>query len=104
MARHVAAPSEAFMRIEKIIGFERHFSFVGFTYAGHNKFKKVGIENAELFADKKTVLVYAVCRQANGRRKNVQILLNAFDESGKRTNNYDMRLALPLTLRAMAAC
>ena len=91
------------LRIQKIVGIERHFSLVGFNYIGHNKFKKVGIEDAELFADKKSALVYAVAIQENGRKKNVQLLLNVFDEYGKRSNNYDMRLELPLILRAMAA-
>ena len=91
------------LTIQKIIGIERRFSLVGFKYIGHNKFKKVGIEDAELFADKASVLVHAIAKQENGRKKNVQILLNCFDESGKRTNNYDLRLALPFTLRALAA-
>lgn len=92
------------LRVQKIVGIERHFSLAGFVYAGHNKFKRVGIEDAELFADKKSVLVHAVAIQEhNGRKKNVQIFLNVFDEYGRRSNNYDMRLELPLTLRGMAA-
>lgn len=91
------------MRIQKIIGIEWHFSLVGFNYIGHNKFKKVGIEDAELFADKKSVLVHAIAIQENGRKKNVQLLLNVFDEKGRRSNNYDLRLALPFVLRGMAA-
>ena len=91
------------LRIQKIIGIERHFSLAAFKYAGHNKFERVGLDDGELFADKKSVLVHAVAIQENGRRKNVQIFLNVFDEYGKRSNNYDMRLELPLILRSMAA-
>mgnify|MGYP003587155621 CR=1 FL=1 len=91
------------LRIQKIIGIERHFSLAAFKYAGHNKFERVGLDDGELFADKKSVLVHAVAIQENGRRKNVQIFLNVFDEYGKRSNNYDMRLELPLILRGMAA-
>ena len=91
------------LRVQKIIGIERHFSLAAFKYAGHNKFERVGLEDGELFADKKSVLVHAIALQENGRRKNVQIFLNVFDETGKRTNNYDTRLVLPATLRGMAA-
>ena len=91
------------LRIQKIVGIERHFSLAAFKYAGHNKFERVGLENGELFADKKSVLVHAVAVQENGRRKNVQIFLNVFDECGRRTNNYDLRLELPAMLRGMAA-
>ena len=92
------------LRIQKIVGIERRFSLAAFKYAGHNKFERVGLEDGELFADKKSVLVHAVAIQEhNGRRKHVQIFLNVFDETGKRSNNYDTRLELPLTLRGMAA-
>lgn len=91
------------MQIERIVGIEHHFSFVGFTAAKHNKFKRVGIEDAYYFADKKTRLVHAIARHKSGRRANIQILLNAFDETGKRINDFDMRLALPSHLRQYAA-
>ena len=91
------------MHIEKIIGIESHFSFAGFTQAKHNKFKRVGIEDAFYFADSKTRLVHAIARHESGRRASVQLLLNAFDETGKRVNDFDMRLALPSTLRQYAA-
>ena len=91
------------MQIEKIIGIECHFSLAGFSEAKHNKFRRVGIEDAYYFADAKTRLVHAIARHESGRRASVQLLLNAFDETGKRVNDFDMRLALPSTLRQYAA-
>lgn len=91
------------MKIVQIIGIENHFSLAGFAQAKHNKFRRVGIEDAYYFADAKTRLVHAIARHESGRRANVQLLLNAFDETGKRLNDFDMRLALPSTLRQYAA-
>ena len=91
------------MQIEKIIGIECHFSFVGFAQAKHNKFKRVGIEDGVYFADAKTRLVHAIARHESGRRASVQLLLNAFDETGKRVNDFEMRLRLPSTLQQYAA-
>lgn len=86
------------LRVQKIIGIERHFSLAALVYKGHNKFKRVGLEDGQIFADKKSTLVHAVAIQENGRKKNVQIFLNVFDEYG-----HDTRLVLPQTLRGMAA-
>lgn len=91
------------MQIEKIIGIESHFSLAGFAQAKHNKFRRVGIEDGVYFADAKTRLVHAIARHESGRRANVQLLLNAFDETGKRINDFDVRLSLPYMLRQYAA-
>ena len=91
------------MYIEKIVGVERHFSLVGFSKAKHNKFRKTGVEDAFYFADSKTTLVHAVARHASGRKANIQILLNAFDKTGQRVNDFDLRLSLPRTLLPYAA-
>lgn len=91
------------MYVEKIVGVERRFSLAGFSKAKHNKFRKTGLEDAFYFADGKTTLVHAIARHASGRRANIQLLLNAFDETGKRVNDFDTRLVLPRTLLPYAA-